>query len=474
MDLEEFRREAHAAVDWMADYLRDVGERRVVTSALPGDLRRALPATPPEAPEPFARVMADFQGLIVPGMTHWNHPGWFAYFPANNSPPSIIAEMLTAAIGAQCMSWQTSPAATELEQVVMDWLRQLIGLPADMKGVIQDTASTSTLVALLTARERATRFGYGKAGARAEGARGLTVYTSREAHSSVVKGVKLAGYGTDQLRLVEVDEAFAMRPESLAALMEADVRAGLLPACVVATVGTTSSSAIDPLPALAAITHRHGAWLHVDAAYGGSAAILPEKRHILAGAELADSLVFNPHKWLFTNFDCSAYFTRDVESLLHTFQASAEYLKTPHDQEVVNFRDWGVQLGRRFRALKLWFVLRTFGAEGLRTRLREHLRLAQLFRGWVEADPDFEVLAPTPLALVCFRCRPRADALSEAELDALNERLLALVDADGRVHLTHTRLDGRFTLRLSIGQLFTEERHVRTAWELLRAGVPRA
>jgi aromatic-L-amino-acid decarboxylase len=471
MDIDEFRREAHAAVDWMADYLRDVGERRVVTDAQPGDIRRRLSAVPPEHPEPFGRVMADFKELIVPGMTHWNHPGWFAYFPANNSPPSILAEMLTATMGAQCMSWQTSPAATELEQVVMDWLRQLVGLPDAFHGVIQDTASTSTLVALLTARERATAFAFGRAGAGAEGASKLTVYTSREGHSSIVKGVKLAGYGTDNLRLIDSDAAFAMRPDALAAAMEADARAGRVPACVVATVGTTSSAGIDPLPAICDIAARYHAWVHVDGAYGGSAAVVPEKRELFGGLERADSFVFNPHKWLFTNFDCSAYFVRDVEALLHTFQASAEYLKTAHDERVVNFRDWGIQLGRRFRALKLWFVLRTYGAEGLRARVREHLRLAQVFRGWVAASSEFELLAPTHLALVCFRARPSSGSRSEADLDSLNEKLLVEINRSGRVYLTHTRLNGRYTLRMSIGQTSTDESHVRTVWELAQAAL---
>lgn len=469
MDIDQFRREAHAAVDWMADYLRDVGERHVVTDAKPGDVKRRLPAAPPEQPEPFARVMADFKEIIVPGMTHWNHPGWFAYFPANNSPPSILAEMLTATLGAQCMSWQTSPAATELEQVVMDWLRQLVGLPSTFHGVIQDTASTSTLVALLTARERATSFAFGRTGA--DHSTQLAAYASREAHSSVVKGVKLAGYGTDNLRLIDTDASFAMRPDALAAAMDADAQAGRVPACVVATVGTTSSAGVDPLPAICDVAARHGAWVHVDGAYGGSAGVVPEKRDLLRGLERTDSFVFNPHKWLFTNFDCSAYFVRDVEALLHTFQASAEYLKTAHDDEVVNFRDWGIQLGRRFRALKLWFVLRTYGAEGLRARVREHLRLAQLFRGWVAESPDFEVLAPTHLSLVCFRARPAGAARAEADLDLLNERLLAEINRSGSVYLTHTRLNGRYTLRMAIGQTNTDLAHVRAVWDLARSAL---
>jgi aromatic-L-amino-acid decarboxylase len=468
MDSEQFRREAHAAVDWMADYLRDVEKLRVTPEVQPGDIKRCLPSSPPEEPEPFERIFRDFERVIVPGMTHWNHPGFFAYFPANHSPPSILGEMLTATLGAQCMSWQTSPAATELEQVVTDWLRQLIGLPPAFRGVIQDTASSATLVALLCARERATQHAYGRRGAAAALASRLTVYASQEAHSSVVKAAKLAGFGTEHLRLIDVDDSFALDPVALGQALEQDRAAGSVPACIVATVGTTSSSALDPLEAVADLAARYGAWLHVDAAYGGSAAILPERRSILQGVERAHSLVFNPHKWLFTNFDCSAYFTREPQTLLATFQTSPEYLKTPHDAEVANFRDWGIQLGRRFRALKLWFVLRAYGAEGLRARLREHLRLAQLFRGWVASDPNFELAAPAPLALVCFRYTPRGSALTGEALDALNERLLKGINASGRVYLTHTRLGGRFTLRLSVGQLQTQEHHVRLAWDIVK------
>ena len=366
------------------------------------------------------------------------------------------------------MPWQTSPAATELEQVVTDWMRQLVGLPSEFRGVIQDTASTSTLVALLCARERATAHAFGRLGAGAPDASRMVVYTSAEAHSSVTKGVKLAGFGLENLRLVPVDDAYAMRPSALEAALAADVANGRIPACIVATAGTTSSSALDPLDRIGPIAGRHGAWLHVDGAYGGSAAILPEKRSLLAGIEHADSFVFNPHKWLFTNFDCSLFYTRHVPALLATFQTSPEYLRTAHDEAAVNYRDWGIQLGRRFRALKLWFVLRSYGAEGLRRLVREHIRLAGLFRSLVESDPDFEVPAPTPLGLVCFRLRSRPREES-AVVDAANQRLLERVNDDGRVYLTHTRLADRFTLRLSIGQLSTREEHVRLAWDLVRA-----
>ncbi len=465
MHPDEFRRHGHELVDWIAEYLSRSGELPITPDVLPGDIRRRIAPAPPDAGEPFSALFDDFREVILPGMTHWNHPGWFAYFPCNNSAPSILGEMLTLALGSQCMSWATSPAATELEQVVMDWLRQMIGLPPGFVGVIQDTASTATLVALLSARERATR---GDAGARGlSGAARLAVYASSEAHSSVDKGVKLAGYGLEQLRHIPVDSDYAMLPDALERALVQDREAGVVPACVVASVGTTSSTAVDPVPAIAAICRRHGVWLHVDAAYAGAAGIVPELRWVLDGAELADSLVFNPHKWLLTNFDCTAYFVRDPEALLQTFQTSPEYLRTTYDAEVVNFRDWGIQLGRKFRALKLWFVIRSYGVEGLRAMIRRHVALAQEFAGWVEADPDFEVAAPVPLGLVCFR--HRAAGQTGASADAFNEELLARVNATRRVNLSHTRLAGRYVLRLAVGQRSTQREHVAEAWQIIRS-----
>ena len=465
MHPDEFRRHAHALVDWMADYLRDVGTLPVTPAVAPGDIRSRIPETPPLDSEPFDALFDDFRRVIVPGMTHWNHPGWFAYFPCNNSPPSILGEMLTSTIGAQGMSWATSPAATELEQVVMDWLRQMIGLPAGYVGVIQDTASTATLVALLTARERATEGRTGAHGLDAADAP-LAVYASREAHSSVDKAVKLAGYGLERLRHIETDDAYALQPEALARALEADRAAGVRPACVVASVGTTSSTAVDPLRPIAELCRRYGAWLHVDAAYAGAAAIVPELRPLFDGMEEADSIVLNPHKWLLTNFDCTAYFVRDPAALLSTFQATPEYLRTAYDAEVVNFRDWGIQLGRRFRALKLWFVIRSYGVEGLRAIIRRHVALARELAGWIAADPAYEVMAPVPFGLVCFRWRPAGR--SEAELDALNARLLAAVNAGRERYLTHTRLAGRYAIRLVVGQRATEREHVRAAWDAVR------
>lgn len=464
MHPDEFRRHAHELVDWMADYMRDVGTLPVTPAVRPGDILRQLPAAPPETGEPFDTLLQDFTRIIVPGMTHWNHPGWFAYFPANNSPPSVLAEMLTATIGAQCMSWATSPAATELEQVTMEWLRQMLGLPESFTGVIQDTASTATLVALLSARERATHNASSVRGLAGSGAR-LTVYASSEAHSSVDKGVKLAGYGLEQLRRVPVDQAYALMPDALDQMIAADRKAGFVPACVVATVGTTSSTAIDPLPRIAEICRRHGVWLHVDAAYAGTAAIVPELRQLFDGVEQADSFVFNPHKWMLVNFDCSAYFVRDRDALLRTFEITPEYLRTAADREVVNFRDWGIQLGRRFRALKLWFVIRSYGLQGLHALVRKHVALAHELARKIEEAPGFELMAPVPFGLVCFRYRP--PGASEPELDRLNRELLLRVNSTRRVHLTHTELAGKFVIRMAIGQLQTEREHVREVWRLI-------
>ena len=461
MDKETFRRFGHEFVDWVADYMTSGAEKfPVMSRAKPGEIRDRIPQEPPLRGEPMERIFADFREIILPGITHWQHPGWFAYFPANNSPASVLAEILTAGMGVQGMIWQTSPAAAELEEAVMGWLGRMLGLPREMAGVIQDTASTATLCALLSAREKLTDFESNETGLK----RPLRVYASDQTHSSIEKGVKIAGFGRENLRLVPTDAAFAMIPERLEEAVLEDRQQGFLPACAVATVGTTSSTAIDPLRPIGEICRRHGLWLHVDAAYAGTAAILPEKRWMLEGLERADSFVFNPHKWMFTNFDCSAYFVREPADLVRTFEIHPEYLKTGRDSQVKNYRDWGIQLGRRFRALKLWFVLRSYGVEGLQSLIREHLRLAQLFKGWVEEDHRFELLAPVPLSLVCFRFN---DGRSEEALGAFNKKLMDGINATGKIYLTHTALRGKFSLRLVVGQRSTEERHVRAAWELV-------
>ena len=462
MKNEEFRRHGHRFVDWIADYFENIEKFPVRSRVEPGQVKALVPAVPPARGEDMEVLFADFERVVMPGITHWQHPGWFAYFPANNSPASVLAELLTAGLGAQCMSWQTSPAATELEEVVCDWLRQMIGLPEGFTGVIQDSASSATLCALLSARERATGFEANESGARAP----LTVYASNEVHSSAEKGVKIAGFGRRNLRRVPTDARFAMVPAKLEEAIVEDKAAGLVPALVVGTAGTTSSGAVDPLRAIGEICRRHGVWFHVDAAWAGTAALLPEARWVLDGAELADSLVFNPHKWMLTNFDCSAYFVRDPGALVRALEINPEYLKTGPDAKVKNLRDWGIPLGRRFRALKLWFVIRGYGVEGLQALVREHLRLAALVKEWVEADPRFELMAPADLALVCFRLN---DGRDETGLDDLNRRFLERVNAAGPVHLTHTSLGGKFTVRLVVGQRTTEERHVRGAWDILSA-----
>ena len=462
MKNDDFRRSGHQFVDWIADYFENIEKYPVRSLVEPGDIKKLIPAVPPSRGEAMEGIFADFERIVMPGITHWQHPGWFGYFPANNSPASVLGELLTAGLGAQCMVWQTSPAAAELEEVVVDWLRQMIGLPDGFSGVIQDTASTATLCAFLSARERATGFETNETGFRAP----LTVYASEEVHSSADKGVRIAGFGKKNFRRIATDERFALVPEKLEEALVRDKEAGLVPACVMATVGTTSSGAIDPLRAIGEICRKHGVWFHVDAAWAGTAALLPEKRWIMDGAELADSLVFNPHKWMVTNFDCTAYFVRDPGALVRTFEIHPEYLKTGVDAKVKNYRDWGIQLGRRFRALKLWFVIRSYGVEGLQAMVREHIRLAALVREWVEADGRFELLAPVDLGLVCFRLN---DGRDETALDALNRALLERVNAAGPVLLTHTTLRGKFTIRLVVGQRTTEERHVRGAWDIVCA-----
>ena len=460
MDKETFRKFGHEFVDWIVDYLDSVEEYPVRAQIEPGEIINRLPDSAPDVGESMEHIFKDFREIVLPGVTHWQHPSWFAYFPANNSPPSVLAEMLTAGMGAQCMIWETSPAAAELEERVMDWLRKMLGFPEGMNGVIQDTASTTTLIALLTAREKATNFRANREGVQEK----LRVYVSEEAHSSVEKGAKIAGYGKDNICRIPADENYAMIPARLEEAIVADIKGGLKPSCVVPTVGTTSSSGIDPLQPIGQVCRSHGVYLHVDAAYAGTAAILPEKKWILDGVEHVDSFNFNPHKWMLTNFDCSAHFVKDSGSLIRTFEIHPEYLKTGVDALVKNYRDWGIQLGRRFRALKLWFVIRSYGVEGLQKIIREHIRLAELFKGWIEEHELFEVLAPVHLSLVCFRLN---DGGSEEELDALNKELIERINRSGKILLTQTTLKGKFVLRMAIGARTTEERHVRQAWELI-------
>ncbi len=466
MERSEFRARAHELVDWMADYLEEVERFPVLSRAKPGELLKSLPLLPPDKPEPFEQIFGDFKEIILPGMTHWQHPSFFAYFTGNTSGPSILAEMLTATMGAQCMSWITSPAATELEQRMMEWLRAMTGLPEGWSGVIQDTASTATLCSLLTARESRSHFAINSNGFPGDVT--FTCYCSTEAHSSVEKAVKIAGIGKDHLRKIPVDERYAMVPAALERAMEEDLRMGFTPLAAVAAVGTTGSTAIDPLRAIGEICRHHGVWLHVDAAFAGTALILPEMRWMIDGVELADSFVFNPHKWMFTNFDCSAYFVRDAAALVRTFEILPEYLKTPGTQSVNNYRDWGIQLGRRFRALKLWFVIRHYGLAGLREKIREHLRLARGLADRIAGSPSFELLAPVPLNTICFRFKPR-NTSDPGEVNRMNELLMQRLNESGKLFLTQTKLNGQFTLRLVIAQTEVQQRHVDEAWNLIEA-----
>ncbi|GIV78923.1 MAG: aromatic-L-amino-acid decarboxylase [Litorilinea sp.] len=462
MTPEEFRRYGRAVVDWIADYYERVESFPVLAQVEPGQIRASLPAEPPQQGEPFDAILADVERVILPGITHWQSPNFFAFFPANASGPSILAELLSAGLGVQGMLWATSPACTELETHVLDWLVQMLDLPrhflstSNGGGVIQDSASSASLCALLAARERATHF---ESNARGCDGR-LVAYVSSQTHSSVEKAVKIAGLGAENLRVIPVDETFAMQPEALARQIQEDRRRGLVPCFVAATVGTTSSHAVDPLPAIGRICQEENVWLHVDGAMAGTAALCPEFRHIHDGLELADSYCFNPHKWMFTNFDCSCFYVRDRQVLIRTLSVLPEYLRNQATESgaVIDYRDWQIPLGRRFRALKLWFVIRHYGVQGLQHHIRRHVALAQEFARWVQADPRFELAAPAPLNLVCFRHRAG---------DEINQQLLDRLNRSGRLYLTHTRLDGRLTLRMSIGQTHTERRHVEQAWSLI-------
>jgi len=463
MPADEFRRHAHAVVDWMADYLADVESYPVLSRVQPGEVASQLPPAAPGQAEDFAKVLEDFDRVIMPGITHWNHPGFHAYFSITGSGPGILGEMLAASLNVNAMLWRSGPAPTELEERTLDWLRQMMGLPEGFRGTIQDTASISTLVAIAAARERAVP------GVRERGMSGLAplrVYASEHVHSSIDKACITLGLGMQGLRKIAADAEFRMDPAALEAAIEEDRAAGIVPICVVPTVGTTSIASIDPLAAVADVCRRQGVWMHVDAAYGGSAAVVPELRWVLHGAEHADSLVVNPHKWLFTPTDISALYFRDPSLARRAFSLVPDYLVTPEGESVTNLMDYGPALGKRFRALKLWFVLRCFGAEGVAARIREHVRLAAELAAWVDAESGWERMAPAHLSLVVFRHRPAG--MAEEQVDAHNEAIMAAVNAGGRIFISHTKLGGRVALRFAIGNLRTEERHVRSAWELLR------
>jgi aromatic-L-amino-acid decarboxylase len=464
MTPDEFRKHAHKLVEWMAGYMENVENYPVKSSVIPGQIFDKLPDKPPLHPESFESFLKDFDDIIMPGITHWQSPNFFAYFPANTSPPSILAEMLTSALGAQCMIWETSPAAAELEERVMNWLRDSIGLPSYFEGVIQDTASTATLAAIITAREKTTEFSINNIGFKDTPT--LRVYCSEQTHSSVEKAVKIAGIGKKNLVKIGVREDFSMDPEKLGKAIKEDIGNGFVPACVVATLGTTGTTAVDPLKAIGMICAENGIWLHVDAALAGTALLLPEFQWMLEGKEYIDSFVFNPHKWMFTNFDCSAFFIKDAASLIKTFEILPEYLKTRTRGKVNDYRDWGVPLGRRFRALKLWCVIRCYGISGIQEKIRLHIRLAKNLAENISLESDFEILAPVPLNTVCFRYIPSGK--KDEEINRINEKLNHLLNDSGKLYLTHTILNSRYTLRMVIGQTNVTQEHVEKAWEFIR------
>ena len=463
MTPEEFRRHGHAVVDWIADYYTRIESFPVLSRAEPGQIRASLPPDPPAQGESFPAILADIEKLILPGITHWQSPNFYAYFPSNASGPAILGDLLSSGLGVQGMLWATSPACTELETLVLDWLVHMLDLPQKFLststggGVIQDTASSASLCALLAARERATNFASNARGCDGK----LVAYTSSQAHSSLEKGAQIAGIGKNNLRTIEVDENFAMRPEALARQIEQDRLSGLVPFFVCASVGTTSSNAIDPVPEIGRLCRESKLWLHVDAAMSGTAALCPEFRHIHAGLEFADSYCFNPHKWMFTNFDCDCFYVADRKVLIQTLSVLPEYLrnKATETGAVIDYRDWQIPLGRRFRSLKLWFVIRHYGVEGLQHHVRRHVELAQNFAGWVKQDARFELAAPTPLNLVCFRHKAGDDR---------NQRLMDRLNHSGDLYLTHTRLDNRMALRFCVGQTNTVSQHVEHAWKRIQ------
>lgn len=465
MTPEEFRKAGHRIVDWIADYRATVGQYPVMSRTAPGGIRAQLPSAPPDSPEPFEAIFADLDKVVIPGLSHWQHPSFFGYFPCNGLLSSVLGDYVSTGLGALGLSWQSSPALTEVEEVTTDWMRQMVGLSDAWKGVIQDTASTCTLLALICAREKSTSYGLSRGGLQAE-ERPLIVYASAHSHSSVDKAALLAGFGRENIHLVETDENFAMRPESLEALIGRDLAQGLQPCAVVATTGTTATTALDPVEALARVAKKHGLWLHVDAAMAGSAMILPECRWMWKGIEAADSLVLNPHKWLGIAFDCSLYYVRDEQHLVRVMSTNPSYLQTAADAQVRNLRDWGIPLGRRFRALKLWFAIREQGVAALQARLRRDLENAQWLAAEVRATPYWKVLAPVVLQTLCIRHEP--PGLEGEALDRHTQGWADRVNKSGAAYLTPAILEGRWMVRVSIGSLQTEREHVEALWKLIQ------
>jgi aromatic-L-amino-acid/L-tryptophan decarboxylase len=466
MKPDEFRRLGHALVEWIANYRETIAERPVMANVRPGDIRALMPPKPPSTGAPLDDILGDLDRIVMPGVTHWNHPRFFAYFPSNSDLSSVLADMVSTGLGVQGMSWQTSPAATEVEEVVVDWLRQMVGLPDGFAGVIQDTASTATLTAMLEARERSTSLGQFRGGLQAEQS-ALTVYYSEQAHSSIDKGALLAGFGRDNLRPIGTDEAYAMRPDLLRAAIAEDVEAGRTPCALVASVGTTATTAVDPVRELADIAMEQTLWLHVDAALAGGAMILPEYRSLWDGVEFADSVVFNPHKWLGVAFDCSLYFVRDPSHLISVMSTNPSYLLTAVDASVRNFRDWHIQLGRRFRALKIWFLIREQGIEGLQARVRRDLENTRWLEGEVRKTYGWEVIAPAPLQTLCVRHVP-GDMVDPKAIDAHNLAWANAINSSGVAYLTPAIVGGRQIVRIAIGALTTERSDVELLWNTMR------
>lgn len=464
-NLDEFKKYAYEFIDWIVDYYKNIENYPVKSQVKPKEIFNKLPDSPPENSESIEKIFNDFREIILPGITHWQSPNFHAYFPANSSYPSLLAEMLMSALGVQGMKWETSPAAAELEEKVMNWLKEMLGIPENFSGVIQDTASTSTLASIICAREKYSDYKINQNGFK--DFKNLRVYCSTETHSSIEKAVKIAGIGKDNLVKINVDDEFKMNTDELEKAITKDIEKGFNPLCVVAALGTTSSTAVDPLEKISKICKKYNLWLHIDAAYAGSALILPEYKWMIKGIEQADSFVFNPHKWLFTNFDCSAYFVREKEFLIRTFEIIPEYLKTLSDTKVNNYCDWGVPLGRRFRALKLWFVIRNFGVKGLQEKLRYHILLAKNLESVIRSDNEFEILAPVIFNLICYRYKPK-DVNSEDELNKINEELLHKINYTGKIYITHTKLNGKYTLRMVIGKTNVNEEHVKKVWELIK------
>jgi aromatic-L-amino-acid decarboxylase len=466
MPTEEFRSNGYKLVDWITEYLNDIEKYPPLPKVNPGDILKRIPQVPPKNGEDIENVLADVDTILMDGITHWNHPGFMAYFNSTSSGPGILAELLTAGLGVNGMLWKTSPAFTELEKSMMNWFRQMVRLPENYWGIIYDTASTSSMHAIASAREQLNLQIREKGMTGRNDIPRLRLYCSEQAHNSIDKGALTLGIGLEGIRKIPVNDKFEMIPQQLEEAIKEDIAKGFKPFCVIATVGTTSTTSVDPVEAIADIAEKYNLWLHIDSAYAGVTAMIPEMKWITKAWDRADSLVINPHKWMFTPMDLSVYFTRKPDVLKRAFSLSAEYLKTNQDSEVENLMDYGIQLGRRFRSLKLWFIIRYFGVDGLAERIKNHIKLAQEFKSWIEAEDDFELMAPVPFSTVCFQYN--SGKFSRDELNRQNEKLLERINASGKIFLSHTKLNGKFVIRLTIGSIRHERKHVEDAWQLIK------